>query len=64
MCIFESWFIGKNWVYSQEKKLSYSDLQGIWALDQNKGCPKKVLVMQYAFTHTSVMLKAFHLSKD
>ena len=31
----------KMGIYLKEKRLSYSDLQGIWALVQNKGCPKK-----------------------
>ena len=28
-------------IYLKEKALSYSDLQDIWALVQNKGCAKK-----------------------
>ena len=27
--------------YLKGKRLSYSELQGIWALAQNKGCSKK-----------------------
>ena len=28
-------------IYLKEKDLSYSDMQGIWALVQNKGCSQK-----------------------
>ena len=28
-------------IYLKEKRLSYSELQGIWALVQNKGCSEK-----------------------
>ena len=31
----------QNWYISQEKRLCYSKLQGIWALDQHKGCSQK-----------------------
>ena len=32
---------GDNGYISQEKILSYSELQGIWALVHNKGCSQK-----------------------
>ena len=32
---------GENGYISNGKRLSYSDLQDIWALVYNKGCPKK-----------------------
>ena len=31
----------KMGIYLKKKYWSYSDLQGIWALVQNKGCPQK-----------------------
>ena len=44
---------GANGHISQGKRLSYSDLQGIWALVQNKGCSQKQdLVTLCAFTST------------
>ena len=40
-------------IYLKEKGLSYSELQGIWAFVQNKGCsPKYVLFTRYTFTST------------
>ena len=36
-----SFYRGGNGYLSNGKRLSFSDLHGIWTLDQNKGCPEK-----------------------
>ena len=34
-------------VYLKEKDLSYSKLQGIWALVQNEGCSQKYVLVTW-----------------
>ena len=38
---YDNYYRGANGYISQGKKLSYSELQGIWGLIQNKGYSKK-----------------------
>ena len=38
---YDNYYRGANGYISQGKRLSYSELQGIWALVYNKGCSQK-----------------------
>ena len=51
---------GANGYISQGKRLRYSDLQGIWALVQNKGC----ISFSYAVCIYIHMLNVDRNSKD
>ena len=54
---------GENGYIHKEKKLSYSNLQGIWAFIQNMGCAKKIF-FSYAVFIKIHMLNVVCLSKD